>query len=153
MRGERGVHPNSVPLFMGFSFASHWLLPCQGSATVSAKLPGAYPEGGDHHRSGGFDIVGLEQIGDDDDTAGSSGEDLGERLAGDAADAEGGDLGADFAFHGGDVLEADGGAPDLGGSGKKRAEADVVEAFFQSGAGLGERMSGAADEEGALDRG
>ena len=42
--------------------------------------------------------------------------------------------------------QADGGAAGFGGSGEKRAEADVVEALGQRGAGLIERMGGAADE-------
>lgn len=145
MRGERGIQANAVPLLLGFAFAPHWLLPCQGSATVSASLPGAYPEGGTHHRGGGLDIGGLEQIGDDDDAAGSGGEDLGERLAGNAADAEGGDLAANFAFHRGDFMEADGGAAGFGGGREKRAETDVVEALFKGIAGLGEGVGGAAD--------
>ena len=68
--------------------------------------------------------------------------------AGDAADAEGGDFRADFALHGGDFIKADGGAAGFGGRGEKRAEADVVEAFGEGGAGLVEGMGGAAEEEG-----
>ena len=30
---ERDAQANAVPLFLGFSFTSHWLLPYQGSAT------------------------------------------------------------------------------------------------------------------------
>ena len=41
---------------------------------------------------GGLDVGGGEEVGDDDDAAGTGGEDLGEGLAGDAADAEGGDF-------------------------------------------------------------
>ena len=94
---------------------------------------------------GGLDVGGLEEGGDDDDAAGTGGEDLREGLAGDAADAEGGDLRADFALHGGDFMKADGGAAGFGGSGEKRAEADVVEAFGEGGAGLGEGMGRAAE--------
>ena len=96
---------------------------------------------------GGLDVGSFEEIGDDDDAPGTGGEDLREGLAGDAADAEGGDFPADFALHGGDVVETDGGAAGLGGGGEKRAEADVVEAFGQGGAGLGEGVGGAADRK------
>ena len=92
-----------------------------------------------------MDVGGLEEGGDDDDAAGTGGEDGRERFRGDAADAEGGDLTADLALHGGDVEEADGGATGFGRSGEKRTEADVVEAFGEGGAGLGERVGGAAD--------
>ncbi len=97
---------------------------------------------------GGLDVGGLEEIGDDDDAAGSGGEDLRQGLAGDAADTEGGDFRADFTLHGGDFVEADGGATGFGGGGEKRAEANVVEAFFQGCAGLLQGMGGAADDEG-----
>ena len=83
-----------------------------------------------------LNVWGLEEGGDDDDAFGSGGEDLGEGGGGDAADAEGGEVLADFALHGGDVLEANGGATGLSGGGKKRAEADVVEALSKGGAGL-----------------
>ena len=96
-----------------------------------------------------MDVGSGEQVRNDDDAAGTCGENLRERLAGDAADAEGGDFGADFVFHDCDVLEADGGASGLGGGGEKRAEADVVETFFEGGTGLGQGMGGATDEKGA----
>ena len=90
--------------------------------------------------------MGFEQGGDDDNSARAGGEDLGESFGGDAADAEGWDFGADIAFHGGDVLKADGGSPSFGGGGKKWAEADAVEAFSEGGACLVEGMGGAADD-------
>ena len=100
---------------------------------------------------GGLHVIGLKQVGNDDDAAGSGGEDLRQGLAGDATDAEGGDLTADFALHGGDFLKADGRAAGFGGSREKRAEADVVEAFGEGGAGLAEGMGGAADEFAGAD--
>ena len=87
---------------------------------------------------GGADVWGLEEGGDDDDAVCSGGEDLGEGGGGDAANAEGGEVLADFVLHGGDVLKADGLATGLGGGGEKRAETDVVEALGEGGAGLGE---------------
>lgn len=94
-----------------------------------------------------MDVLGFEEGGDDDDAAGSGGEDLREGLGGDSADAEGGDFRADFPLHDGDFLEANGGAAELGGGGEKRAESDVVKAFGEGGAGLGERVGGTAEEE------
>ena len=96
---------------------------------------------------GGLDVGGGEQIGDDDDTARAGGDDLRERPPGDAADAEGGDFRTDFTLHGGDFIEADGGAAGLGGRGEKWAEADVVEALGEGGAGLREGMGGAAEDD------
>jgi hypothetical protein len=95
---------------------------------------------------GGLHIGGLKQGGNDNDASRSGGEDLGQGYRGEATDAEGGDFLADLALHGGDFVEADGGAAGFGGGGEKRAEADVIEALGEGGAGLIQRMSGAADE-------
>ena len=102
------------------------------------------------HSSGcRFDVSGVEEGGDDDDATCTGGEDGGEGFWSDAADAEGGDFSADFAFHGGDFMETDGGTTGFGGGGEKRAEADVVEALGEGGTGLGEGMGGAAEDEGS----
>lgn len=102
---------------------------------------------------GGGDVLGLEEVGDDDDAAGSGGEDLGEVAAVDAADAEGGDSRADVSFHFGDLIEPDAGSAEFGGGGKQRAEADVVEALGEGGASLVERVGGAADDHRGADDG
>ena len=85
---------------------------------------------------GGLDVWGLEEGGDDDDALCSGGDDLGEGGGGDTTDAKCWDVLTYFALHGGNVLEADGGATGLGGGGEKRSEADVVEALGKGSAGL-----------------
>jgi hypothetical protein len=99
--------------------------------------------------SGGLDVCCLEEGGNDHDTVCSGGEDLGKRGGGDAANAKSREMLANFVLHDGDVLESDGRATGLGGSGEKRAEADIVESLDKGGASLVEGVGGAADEERA----
>src|SRR5690606_4361180 len=77
----------------------------------------------------------------------AGGEDLGEVGPFNAADAEDGNSPADFVLDSGDVIQTDAGAALFGRGGEERTEADVVEAFFQGGAGLAGRMGRAAEEE------
>lgn len=93
-----------------------------------------------------FNILGPKKITDDHDASGSGGEDFWEVGALDAADAEGGDSRPNAALHFRDVGQANAGTAGLGGSGEKRAEADVIEAFRKGSLGLGEGMGGAAEK-------
>jgi hypothetical protein len=95
---------------------------------------------------GGAHVGRGQQIRNDDDTPRAGGEHFGEVRALDPADAERGDARADLAFHRGDVLQANARAAQLGGRGKQRAEADVIEALRQRRARLFQRMGRAADE-------
>ena len=94
-------------------------------------------------------VVGLEEGGDDDDSAGSGCDHFGEGGAlGDASDAEDGEILGEAAVDFGDVFEADGFSAGLGLRGVEGAEADVVGAFFGGGFGLLEGVGGAAGDGG-----
>ena len=86
--------------------------------------------------SSNLNIGSAEKVGDDYDSLSACLLDFGKVVALDSADAEDGDLATDFFLNDGDVFEADSGTTDLGGSWKKRTEADVVRTLRQGCAGL-----------------
>jgi hypothetical protein len=103
-------------------------------------------KGAENLRSGGGNVRGGEEVGNDDDTPGSGGQNLREVGALDAANAKRGDVRTDIALHFGDVGQADTGTAELGGSGEKRTKADVVKSLGQGSAGLVGRMGGASED-------
>ena len=104
------------------------------------------------HRLQGFfygaaifhDVGGLQDAGDDDHAAGAGLDDGGEIFELDAANAEDGNV--DEFMHAADVVEADCRATRFGRRGKKRAEADVVGAFFLCSDRLGDAVGGFSDD-------